>query len=476
MMRRAGMVLVLGMLASGCGDAFSSRVGVVARVGPYELGVDRLAGLLAEGKGIPLEREVAEGVAILWVDFTIFADRIVSGDSLTDWGYVAAAMWAEIQQEFADRYHAQLVGDAVDLDSAQVDSAYAAGQYRFIKHILFAVDPNAAPNIRQAKRRLAYDTQARLKLGGLTWEQAAEANEDPGTQDTDGSLGVIGYGEMVPAFENAAYALSPGEISPVTETAYGYHILRRPALAEVREEFQKGVEQRGEDAFDDAFLEALPERWDIKVRSGIAPAVRELGHDPIRAKRSGKVLGTYKGGRFLVSDFARWVQAMPQQVRQQMASASDSQVTMLVSSLMRNEALVREAREAGAEITPEFQEEMADQLRRQLSLVAALVGFPLDTLPLLRGLPKEALQDTVTVRVFEYLQLVALNKKRLQTVPPFLADTLRAESDWEISAAGIEQVLDRARQLRLGMNGAPAQGGRPPADTTAPPPAKPDAQ
>jgi hypothetical protein len=234
------------------------------------------------------------------------------------------------------------------------------------------------------------------------------------------------------------------------------------------------VERRGEDAFDDAFLAALPERWDIKVRDGIAPAVRELGHDPIRAKRSGKVLGSYKGGRFLVSDFARWVQAMPQQVRQQMASASDSQVTLLVSSLMRNEALVREAQEAGAVVSAEFQEEMADQLRRQLSLVAALVGFPVDTLPLLRGLPKEALQDTVTVRVYQYIQAVAANQKRLQTVPPFLADTLRAESDWKISAAGVEQVLDRARQLRLGLDSLPPQGAASPG-VPAPPPAKPDA-
>lgn len=473
-MRRAGMVVAIGLLTSGCGDAFSSRVDVVARVGPYELTVGRLAEVLAAGKGLPLEREVAEGVAVLWIDYTIFADRVVSGDSLTDSGYVAAAMWAEIQQELADRYHAQLVGDAVHLDSAQVDSAFAAGQYRYVKHILFQVDPNAAPNIREVKRRVAQDIYVQLKTGALAWAQAAEANEDPGSQDRDGSLGVIAYGDMVPAFENAAYALAPGEISPVTETGFGYHIIWRPALADVREEFQQGVEQRGEDAFDDAFLAALPERWDIKVRDGIAPAVRELGHDPIRAKRSGKVLGSYKGGRFLVSDFARWVQAMPQQVRQQMASASDSQVTLLVSSLMRNEALVREAREAGVIVSAEFQEEMADQLRRQLSLVAALVGFPVDTLPLLRGLPKEALQDAVTVRVYQYIQAVAANQKRLQTVPPFLADTLRAESDWKISAAGVEQVLDRARQLRLGLDSLPAQGAAP-RGVPAPPPAKPDA-
>lgn len=463
---------VFGAAVGGCGEALSSRVDVVAKVGRYELTVDRLAEVIATGKGLPLRRDVAEGIAHLWVDYTIFADRIAAGDSLTDSGYVAAAMWAEIQQALADRYHDMLMADAVTLDSAQLDSIYQAGEYRYIRHILFAVDPNAPPNIRETKRRVAQDTYLRLKLGGLTWKDAATANEDPGTRDSDGALGVIGYGDMVPAFENAAYALAPGEISPLVETGYGYHIVARPPLDSIRAAFRAGVEDRREDTFDDAFLAELPSRWNIEVRKGIGPAVRELGHDPMRAKTSGKVLGTYKGGRFRVSDFARWVQAMPQNVRQQLQGASDSQVTALVSSLMRNEALLQEARDAGAVLPDEFHEEMTDQLRRQMSLVAALLGFPPDTLPMLRGLPAEALRDTVSVRVFSYLRAVAQNEKRLQPVPPFLADTLRAEADWRVSPAGVEQVLERARQMRLSLDSLPppeGAGGTPP-PRPAPPP------
>jgi hypothetical protein len=77
------------------------------------------------------------------VDYVILADRLASGDSLLDSATVVAAMWAEIQQEIADRYHDRLIARTTGLDSAQVDSAYAVGRHRLIKHILFGVSPRA---------------------------------------------------------------------------------------------------------------------------------------------------------------------------------------------------------------------------------------------------------------------------------------------------------------------------------------------
>jgi hypothetical protein len=58
-------------------------------------------------------------------------------------------------------------------------------------------------------------------------------------------------------------------------------------------------------------------------------------------------------------------------------------------------------------------------------------------------------------------------------VPPFLADTLRAEADWDVSPAGIEQVIERARQMRLSLDPPPAPGG--PAVSPAPPAVAPNA-
>lgn len=445
-----GLVIV-GVLGGGCGDAFTSRVDAVARVGEYELGIEPLAELIATGKGLPLRRDVVEGVSALWVDYVVFADRLVGGDSLLDSATVEAAMWAETQQEIANRYHELLIGGKARLDSAAVDSAYEAGRHRLIRHVQFGVPPDASPEVRNAKRAVAEDTYRRLRSGGLTWAQAAEVSEDAATMARQGSLGIIAHGEMIPAIENAAFALAPGAISEVVTSTAGLHVLFRPALADVREEFAHELQLRREDTLDEQYLADLPVRWRIRVRDGIAPAVREVGNDPMRAKRSRTVLGTYRDGTFRVQDFARWLQAMPMEIRQQLPSASDSQITDMVHTLIRNEALLLEARDSGVTVTDEFVDETRDRLRRLMALMSALLGFPFDSLDAVRALPVEERRSLVGTRVFEYLRAVANNRKRLQTVPPFLADELRSRAEWALVPAGVERALDRARAMRLAL-------------------------
>jgi parvulin-like peptidyl-prolyl isomerase len=55
---------------------------------------------------------------------------------------------------------------------------------------------------------------------------AKQYSQDPGSAANGGDLGYFAKGKMVPAFEEAAFALKVGEISKPVRTVYGYHIIK----------------------------------------------------------------------------------------------------------------------------------------------------------------------------------------------------------------------------------------------------------
>lgn len=82
------------------------------------------------------------------------------------------------------------------------------------------------PIAREEIRNKALVVLNEIKAGKDFAEQAKVYGED-GTKTNGGDLGWFGKGDMVPEFENAAYALKIGEMTQeLVETQYGYHIIK----------------------------------------------------------------------------------------------------------------------------------------------------------------------------------------------------------------------------------------------------------
>jgi parvulin-like peptidyl-prolyl isomerase len=66
----------------------------------------------------------------------------------------------------------------------------------------------------------------RLKKGEKFANIANEVSLCP-SRKRGGDLGTFGRGRMVREFEQAAFALQKGQVSPVVKTKFGYHVLKR---------------------------------------------------------------------------------------------------------------------------------------------------------------------------------------------------------------------------------------------------------
>jgi peptidyl-prolyl cis-trans isomerase C len=137
------------------------------------------------------------------------------------------------------------------------------------RHILIRAGEDATPEAKQdAKTKI--DDIAKQIEGGADFSELAKAeSQDPGSGARGGDLGEFGPGQMVPPFEQAAFALEAGEVSDVVETQFGYHIIKvdeknSASLDEVREQLKNGLEMRQREMVLQEWIGELSEKADIQ--------------------------------------------------------------------------------------------------------------------------------------------------------------------------------------------------------------------
>ncbi|OFY02516.1 MAG: hypothetical protein A2W90_03980 [Bacteroidetes bacterium GWF2_42_66] len=99
--------------------------------------------------------------------------------------------------------------------------------------------------------RIEIDSLYRLLQDGANFEELAQKySDDQYSARTGGKLQPFSEGRMVPSFANAAFALeNDGDISPVTETPYGWHIIKRlkrisaPEFDEIRPQLAENIKK-----------------------------------------------------------------------------------------------------------------------------------------------------------------------------------------------------------------------------------------
>ncbi|PID79689.1 MAG: peptidylprolyl isomerase [Clostridiales bacterium] len=156
----------------------------------------------------------------------------------------------------------------VKFDQAAVEKYYEDNKAQFVEPAKVKASHILVPDeAKMAEVKAALD-------GGEAFEAVAKAHSTCPSKERGGDLGFFGKGQMVPEFEQVAFAMNVGDVSEPVKTQFGYHVIklddkkpeREMLLDEVRAQIEQHLlHQAQNQAYFDKIAE-LKETYKVDVK------------------------------------------------------------------------------------------------------------------------------------------------------------------------------------------------------------------
>ncbi|HET7321960.1 MAG TPA: peptidylprolyl isomerase, partial [Longimicrobiaceae bacterium] len=338
------------------------------------------------------------------------------------------------------------------------------------RHILLRIPTDATPAQRDSVKQLA-ETLRQKALNGADFAKLAEQySQDPASARKGGDLGFFGHGSMVQSFDEAAFKLKPGEISPVVESPFGYHIIkvearRQQPMGDQHDRFETYMKQKRVRDAETAYLDSLSAAADVQVQPGGLAVVKEIAKRPeqqLRGRAAKREIATYDKGAFTTGDFLAFIRTQSPQVQKMFTEASDEDLKTAIEQMTRKELLLQAAKEKGISLDRAEQDSIRSNARKQIHQVVTLSG--LNRIAGTRASGK-VIDSTVT-SMLQGLVQQQLNLPPLGRFGYALRDVYPAE----INEGTFQQVVDRVQEIRESQ---PAPQGPPMPQGAVPQPSAP---
>jgi PPIC-type PPIASE domain len=482
-------------LAAGCDSlkrAVNAHGDQVATAAGKELKVEEAATLIASNPQVPPSPEIVRELAERWVDYTLLATALAEDTTLAVLDLDKLTQ-NERERATLDRLFQQAIHVDTAYSDAQLEQAWQTqgpGPESHARHILLRTPQNATPAQRDSVKRAAEGIQRQAAAPGADFAALARQYSQDPSKDNGGDLGFFGRGQMVPQFEEAVNRLQPGQVSPVVESPFGYHVIkleeRRPAramAANEKEQFRQYLVQHSQQMGVQHYVDSLRTAAHVKVENGAAAQVKEMaktGPDKVSGRTLQKRLATFTGGQLTAGDLQVAMAGAPPEALKQISEAPDSAVESVIKDQAVKAVLLSEASRRHLGPSPQDVQAMREQARTTVRQLVDVTGLAQ------RRAPKGAAGNAVIEQVVrEMLQKAVTGQAQM---PPLgaLGTQLRTVYRPSINAESFQKVIDRVRSIRAtqppvpagaqpGMQGMPPQGmppqGAPQQQPVAPAPA-----
>jgi len=172
------------------------------------------------------------------------------------------------------------IGPTVTVTDADVTGFYTKNPEKFqepeavhVAHILIRTPENADDAAKKKARTEAQSVLAQVRKGGDFAALAKQYSQDPGSAANGGDMGFVPRGQTVPVFEQAAFALKPGQLSGVVESPFGFHLIKMIAhrdartvpLQEVKPQVEQFLKQQQMQEKTAAYVEKLKAKGKVEI-------------------------------------------------------------------------------------------------------------------------------------------------------------------------------------------------------------------
>ena len=436
-----GLLPVLMCLA-GCAD-LADR-GVAARAGDWSLTEERLAELIVLAQPFPLDSAAVHQLASHWVAAAALSQRSAAGDSLLGSEAMEVATWLDRREALLAGDREERLGSGVAVDAALAETVFRAGRLRLVAHTLRRVGPETSSSEQLLQQRTAERLLATL-VGGGSWNQVVAESEDAASVNSGGLLGLFAEGELPSTLDRAAFQLEPGQVSAVTQSSQGFHILYRPRFEEIRSLYVDRVRQRRLAEAAAAADEEDRASRGFAVAPGATAVLGRMAESPSEWMDSAQPLATWESGALTAAVVARYLAFFPPESLAELAEAGKDARVRLITDLGTRELRVADATERGTDLSPPLEESFA---------VAHADEIEYWTRALALGSP-DAPDRTALAR---YMELLVSRQEASRSLPPLLEAWVSGRVDHSVRARGVLAAIVLARRMLEEAGGAGASG------------------
>lgn len=452
-MKRYLTMAALATLAGLTACEPSSTDTLVARANQYEFTVSQAVDILGPRAELPNRPEVVNSLADLWLDYTLLADAATEDSTFASVD-VSELVQQQVEGQMVNELRAQAVSADTTLTEAELRRLYdeqRPGMRVQARHILMGYPGQPTEAQKDSVREAMAGILERIRAGEDFAELARTYSQDPGSGAQGGDLGEFGAGEMVRPFEEAAFALEPGEVSDLVETPFGIHIIRLdrktvPAFDEILPMYRVQVIAERYQEAESLYIAELEEAASPQVQEGAGALVKQLASErtnQLAPRAARRELVRYEGGEVTVDEFLTFLGTRPLQARQQIMEAPEDVLEeQLLRVLAQRELFLQEARETGLAPSEATRDSIADTFRDGMAEAAGALG--LDTITVAED---ETRVQVVESAVLDLLDRIVRDQQEVIPLGP-LGYALRRTNRTELFQAGMLETVDRITEIR----------------------------